>query len=71
MLRITEAIGKNRHVVILLVDNPVTAWEESVRDLLVVPPDPTFDRNAYGWTDANNDKDCQDLNQNGIRYVGR
>ncbi len=67
MQRMSKAVGKTRYLMLPLVENPATAWSESVRDVLAVSLDPTLDRDADGWADANNDKDWQDLNLNGIR----
>ncbi|MCB1753922.1 MAG: prepilin-type N-terminal cleavage/methylation domain-containing protein [Gammaproteobacteria bacterium] len=70
MQRMTTAVGKSGYLMLPLVDSPYTAWSEAVRDVLAVTLDPTLDRDADGWADANNDKDFQDSNQNGIRDDG-
>ncbi|HBR97696.1 MAG TPA: hypothetical protein DD979_10015 [Gammaproteobacteria bacterium] len=70
MQRMTQSIGRTRLLLVPLVENPATAWSESTRDVLAVALDPTLDRDRDGWADANNDKDFQDSNQNGIRDPG-
>ncbi len=70
MQRLTDAVGKTRYLMLPLVNNPNTAWDESVRDVLAVTLDPTLDRDGDGWADANNDEDFQDLNQNNVRDIG-
>ncbi len=70
MQRMTNSVGKTRYLMLPLTENPATAWSESVRDVLAVTLDPTLDRDNDGWADANNDKDFQDLNQNGTRDSG-
>ena len=70
LLRMVTAIGKTRHLMIPLAENPVTAWKESERNVLAVTLDPALDRNKDGWADANNDKDFLDVNRNLLRGVG-
>lgn len=70
MQRMTTAVGRTRYLMIPLADNPTTGWNESVRDVLAVTEDPNLDRDNDGWADANNDKDFQDINQNGFRDDG-
>lgn len=70
MQRLSNAVGKTQYLMLPLVDNPNTTWDESTRDVLATTLDPTLDRDGDGWADANNDKDFQDSNQNGIRDDG-
>ena len=65
-----RAVSGSQRLLIPLVENPATAWSESVRDVLAVTLDPTLDRDKDGWADANNDKDYLDNNQNGSRDAG-
>lgn len=70
MQRMTNAVGKTQYLMLPLIDNPNTTWDESIRDVLATTLDPTLDRDGDGWADANNDKDFQDINQNGVRDDG-
>ena len=70
MQRLNNAASKTRYLMLPLIDNPDTSWDESTRDVLAVTLDPTLDRDGDGWADANNDKDFQDINQNGVRDIG-
>lgn len=69
MQQMLRAVAGSRHLLIPLAENTATTWSESVRDVLAVTLDPTMDRNADGWADANNDKDYLDKNGNGVRDV--
>ena len=70
MQRMTRAVSKSRQLRLPLSENSVTAWSESVRNVLAVALDPTLDRDKDGWADANNDKDYLDANKSGTRDAG-
>jgi prepilin-type N-terminal cleavage/methylation domain-containing protein len=59
MGRMVAAVRDTRRLMIPLAENPATAWSESLRDpgVLAVTLDPTIDRDADGFADADNDKD--------------
>ncbi len=55
--RMTAAVSGTSYLVIPRADDPNTAYSESVRDVLAVALDPTWDRDRDGFADADNDKD--------------
>jgi prepilin-type N-terminal cleavage/methylation domain-containing protein len=59
MDRMLTAVRGTRRLLLPLAENPGTAWSESLRDpgVLAVTLDPTLDRDADGFADADNDKD--------------
>ena len=65
-----KSVRMTRRLMIPLAENPITAYSESIRDVLAVTSDPTLDRNGDGWVDSNNDKDYLDVNNNGSRDTG-
>ena len=57
MGRMVAAASAAPMLLLPMADNPGTARDESVRDLLAVTLDPRIDRDGDGWPDADNDKD--------------
>jgi prepilin-type N-terminal cleavage/methylation domain-containing protein len=59
MGRMVAAVRDTRRLLLPLAENPATAWSEALRDpgVLAVTLDPTIDRDADGFADADNDKD--------------
>lgn len=55
--RMTAAVRGTSLLVIPRADDPNTAYNESVRPVLAVALDPTWDRDRDGFADADNDKD--------------
>jgi prepilin-type N-terminal cleavage/methylation domain-containing protein len=69
MQRMLASVRAGR-LVLPYPDNPATAYDESVHNVLALTLDPTLDRDRDGFADANNDKDFFDANGNGIRDPG-
>ncbi|MBF0187399.1 MAG: hypothetical protein HQL50_05695 [Magnetococcales bacterium] len=59
MDRMEQAVLKTERFLLPLMDNPATAWNESVHTVLAVTLDPTLDRDRDGIPDADNDRDGQ------------
>lgn len=57
MSRIIQEANATRRVLIPLRENPLTAYSESMRNILAVTLDPGLDRDADGFADGDNDKD--------------
>ena len=55
--RMTAAVRGTSRLVLPRADDPGTAYSESVRDVLAVALDPTWDRDGDGFMDADNDQD--------------
>ncbi len=55
--RMTAAVRGTGLLVLPRADDPNTAYSESVRPVLAVALDPTWDRDRDGFADADNDKD--------------
>ena len=55
--RMTAAVRGTSLLIIPRADDPNTAYSESLRDVLAVALDPTWDRDRDGFADADNDKD--------------
>lgn len=55
--RMTAAVRGTSLLLIPRADDPNTAYSESLRDVLAVALDPTWDRDRDGFADADNDKD--------------
>ena len=55
--RMTAAVRGTSLLVLPRADDPNTAYSESVRPVLAVALDPTWDRDRDGFADADNDKD--------------
>lgn len=57
LARIIQEVNATRRVLLPLMENPLTPYSESKRNLLALTLDPGLDRDEDGFADGDNDKD--------------